>query len=93
MLNSTVNHIEETGEQIKCVAYSIVASFIVGVGMMGNLLSLLVLNQPNLKGVMYLYLVLLSPTSASSSLLFLLSMTSLMVLLEAATPPPSTNHT
>ena len=55
---------EEDGEpnallvqHIKWVAYSLVAYLIVGVGIMGNLLSLVVLTRPNLKGVMYVYLL------------------------------------
>ena len=47
----------ETVEQIKVVAYSVVAYVIVGVGLLGNLLSLVVLTRPNLKGVMYVYLL------------------------------------
>ena len=52
LLNTTVDPEEGTVEQIKYVAYSIVAFIVVEVGMVGNLLSLLVLNRPNLKGVM-----------------------------------------
>ena len=44
-------------QTIKWVAYSVVAYLIVGVGIMGNLLSLVVLTRPNLKGVMYVYLL------------------------------------
>ena len=44
-------------QSIKWVAYSLVAYLIVGVGIMGNLLSLVVLTRPNLKGVMYVYLL------------------------------------
>ena len=43
--------------QIKFVAYSVVAYIIVGVGLVGNLLNLVVLTRPNLKGVMYVYLL------------------------------------
>jgi len=42
---------------IKVVAYSVIANFIVGVGLIGNLLNLVVLTRPNLKGVMYVYLL------------------------------------
>ena len=44
-------------DYIKWVAYSIVAYIIVGVGILGNLASLVVLTRPNLKGVMYVYLL------------------------------------
>ena len=57
LVNSTVDPTAETVEQIKFVAYSMVAYMVVGVGMVGNLLSLVVLTRPNLKGVMYLYLL------------------------------------
>ena len=44
---SSVDH--ELVEQIKFVAYSVVAYVIVAVGMLGNVLSLVVLTRPNLK--------------------------------------------
>ena len=44
-------------QSIKWIAYSLVAYLIVGLGIMGNLLSLVVLTRPNLKGVMYVYLL------------------------------------
>jgi len=44
-------------QSIKWIAYSLVAYLIVCVGIMGNLLSLVVLTRPNLKGVMYVYLL------------------------------------
>ena len=48
---------ESTVLQIKFVAYSVIAYIIVGVGIVGNLLNLVVLTRPNLKGVMYVYLL------------------------------------
>ena len=47
----------ETVDNIKWIAYSVVAYVIVGVGILGNLASLVVLTRPNLKGVMYVYLL------------------------------------
>ena len=47
----------ETVQYIKFVAYSVVAYGIVAIGMLGNVLSLVVLTRPNLKGVMYVYLL------------------------------------
>ena len=44
---SAVDH--DTVEQIKFVAYSVVAYVIVAIGMLGNVLSLVVLTRPNLK--------------------------------------------
>ena len=46
-LVSAVDH--DTVEQIKFVAYSVVAYVIVAIGMLGNVLSLVVLTRPNLK--------------------------------------------
>ena len=56
------NHIDtdptaETVHNIKWVAYSIIAYIIVSVGIVGNLLNLVVLTRPNLKRVMYVYLL------------------------------------
>ena len=48
---------ESTVLQIKFVAYSVIAYIIVGIGIVGNLLNLVVLTRPNLKGVMYVYLL------------------------------------
>ena len=39
----------ETVVQIKFVAYGVIAYIIVGVGIVGNVLSLVVLTRPNLK--------------------------------------------
>ena len=47
----------EAVENIKWVAYSVIAYVIVGVGILGNLASLVVLTRPNLKGVMCVYLL------------------------------------
>ena len=52
----SLEHVEAV-DYIKWVAYSVVAYVIVGVGILGNLASLVVLTRPNLKGVMYVYLL------------------------------------
>ena len=57
MSNESFTQDDKTIEWIKFVAYSIVAYVVVAVGIFGNLLSLVVLTRPNLKGVMYLYLL------------------------------------
>ena len=49
--------IEGTVSLINHVAYNYVALFIVAVGIVGNLLNLIVLTRPKLKGVMYVYLL------------------------------------
>jgi len=54
---------------IHYIAYGIVAKIIVAVGIFGNILNLVVLSRPNLKGVMYIYLLGL----AVSNLLVLVS--------------------
>lgn len=48
---------EATVEAINYVAYGIIANIIVGVGIIGNILNLIVLTRPKLKGVMYVYLL------------------------------------
>ena len=59
----------KTVDIIKFIAYAVVANLVVGVGLVGNLLNLVVLTRPNLKGVMYVYLLGL----AVSNLLVLIS--------------------
>ena len=49
--------IEATVTLINNIAYNYVALFIVAVGIIGNLLNLVVLTRPKLKGVMYVYLL------------------------------------
>ena len=48
---------EATVVLINHIAYNYVALFIVAVGIIGNILNLIVLTRPKLKGVMYVYLV------------------------------------
>ena len=47
------------------VAFQIVAMVIVAIGIMGNILNLIVLTRPKLKGVMYVYLVGLAISNLS----------------------------
>ena len=47
----------DTVATINFVAYNVIAFVIVGVGIVGNLLNLVVLSRPKLKGVMYVYLL------------------------------------
>ena len=47
----------DTVATINFVAYNVVAFVIVGVGIVGNILNLVVLSRPKLKGVMYVYLL------------------------------------
>ena len=56
--NSTASgSASSTVELINHIAYNYVALFIVAVGIIGNLLNLIVLTRPKLKGVMYVYLL------------------------------------
>ena len=48
---------EATVELVNYIAHGILANFIVGVGIVGNVLNLIVLTRPKLKGVMYVYLL------------------------------------
>ena len=56
-LDEDGNYDEETVNLINNVAYNYVAFFIVAVGIAGNLINLVVLTRPRLKGVMYVYLL------------------------------------
>jgi hypothetical protein len=41
-------------------AYCVLANIFVAIGIVGNILSIVVLSRPKLKGVMYVYLVTIS---------------------------------
>ena len=56
-LDEDGNYDDETVNLINNVAYNYVAFFIVAVGIAGNLINLVVLTRPRLKGVMYVYLL------------------------------------
>ncbi|CAM1324283.1 Uncharacterised protein g8630 [Pycnogonum litorale] len=45
---------------MKAYAYRMIAPIVIGVGILGNILNLIVLTRPNLKGVTYIYLQWLS---------------------------------
>lgn len=53
----TLTNTDATLELINYWAYDIVANLIVGVGIVSNILNLIVLTRPKLKGVMYVYLL------------------------------------
>ena len=60
-LNTTTKKsVDETIKAINCIAYGIIAKIIVSVGILGHILSLIVLTRPNLTGVMYTYLIALA---------------------------------
>uniref|UniRef100_A0A0K2VEW3 G-protein coupled receptors family 1 profile domain-containing protein n=1 Tax=Lepeophtheirus salmonis TaxID=72036 RepID=A0A0K2VEW3_LEPSM len=44
-------------EMVNWIAYNFIAYIIVSIGIIGNILNLVVLSRPNLKGVMYVYLL------------------------------------
>uniref|UniRef100_T1J7B7 G-protein coupled receptors family 1 profile domain-containing protein n=1 Tax=Strigamia maritima TaxID=126957 RepID=T1J7B7_STRMM len=47
-------------EHLEWVAYGVIAPMLIAIGIIGNLLNLVVLTRPNLKGVMYTYLTWLA---------------------------------
>ncbi len=64
-----------TVKYINYVAFGIIANVIVGVGIVGNLINLIVLTRPKLKGVMYRYLLGLA---ASNLLVLIMAIPALM---------------
>ena len=48
---------------IHWLAYSVLANIFVAIGIVGNILSIVVLSRPKLKGVMYVYLLGLAVTN------------------------------
>ncbi len=60
---------------INFVAYRVVANVIVAVGIVGNLINLIVLTRPKLKGVMYRYLLALA---ASNLMVLIMAIPALM---------------
>lgn len=68
-MSSTNNcSVDETIAAINYVAYGIIANIIVGVGIVGHILSLIVLASPDLTGVMYTYLIALAMSNLSALL-------------------------
>ena len=54
---------QELIDSIHYFAYSILANIFVAIGIVGNILSIVVLSRPKLKGVMYVYLLGLAVTN------------------------------
>ncbi|XP_054722395.1 probable G-protein coupled receptor AH9.1 [Uloborus diversus] len=61
-------------ERLKFVAYGIVSSVIIALGILGNAINLAVLTRPNLKGVTFVYLTWLAISDLMSLLVSLSSM-------------------
>lgn len=61
-------------ERLKFIAYGIVSSVIIALGILGNLTNLVVLTRPNLKGVTFVYLTWLAISDLMSLLVSLSSM-------------------
>lgn len=61
-------------DRLKFIAYGIVSSVIIGLGILGNLTNLVVLTRPNLKGVTFVYLTWLAISDLMSLVVSLSSM-------------------
>lgn len=61
-------------ERLKFIAYGIVSSVIISLGILGNLTNLVVLTRPNLKGVTFVYLAWLAISDLMSLVVSLSSM-------------------
>ena len=71
LYNMTMTPNQEALDRVRLLGYSVTSSLVVFVGIVGNLLSLLVLCSSRLRGVMYMYLAALT-TSNLCVLLFTL---------------------
>ncbi|XP_035230502.1 probable G-protein coupled receptor AH9.1 [Stegodyphus dumicola] len=70
-LQSSTN---ESVEKLKFIAYGIVSSIIIALGILGNSINLAVLTRPNLKGVTFVYLTWLAISDLMSLVVSLSSM-------------------
>ena len=59
---------------VKWVSYSLIANIIIGLGVVSNILNLIILTRPSLKGITYVYLLALDV----SNLMFLITVTPVM---------------
>lgn len=64
----------ETVERLKFIAYGVVSSVIIALGILGNVINLVVLTRPNLKGVTFVYLSWLAISDLMSLVISLTSM-------------------
>lgn len=79
--NATVNrsnylpeHHEHNMRKLKFIAYGIIGSIIICLGVLGNVINLAVLTRPNLKGVTFVYLTWLATSDLLTLLLGITSM-------------------
>ncbi|XP_013777853.1 probable G-protein coupled receptor B0563.6 [Limulus polyphemus] len=69
--------LESDIHQLKFLGYGVIGSVVIGLGILGNLINLVVLTRPNLKGVTFVYLTWLA---TSDLMTLLVSATSLLRL-------------
>ncbi|XP_013774549.1 probable G-protein coupled receptor B0563.6 [Limulus polyphemus] len=87
MTNSTMmvvanSSLESDIQQLKFLGYGIIGSVVIGLGILGNMINLIVLTRPNLKGVTFVYLSWL----ATSDLMTLLVSTTSLLRLHGVQP-------
>ncbi|XP_035220669.1 probable G-protein coupled receptor AH9.1 [Stegodyphus dumicola] len=68
------NSSNENVEKLKFIAYGVVSSIIIALGILGNFINLAVLTRPNLKGVTFVYLTWLAISDLMSLVVSLSSM-------------------
>lgn len=61
-------------DRLKFIAYGVLSSIIIGLGILGNISNLVVLTRPNLKGVTFVYLTWLAISDLMALLISLTSM-------------------
>lgn len=66
--NSSPDSTDYKLHQLKVIGYAIIGSVIVGLGILGNVINLIVLTRPNLKGVTFVYLTWLATSDLVSLL-------------------------
>ncbi|XP_055951159.1 probable G-protein coupled receptor AH9.1 isoform X2 [Argiope bruennichi] len=77
-LSTPEDHLQQASneqvERLKFIAYGIISSVIIALGILGNTINLVVLTRPNLKGVTFVYLTWLAISDLMSLVVSLSSM-------------------